>query len=249
MNKRKWIILDLGNVIINNDPLLAFVYYLAFKKIKEKCKTVTFHDIMDQRIEFHSKGITEGIFYYIAEKHLSREEINDFKKEYKSITYKKLDYFFPFIIGSRSFCERLSKNYSLGIVANQPSEIRQHLDKNSYSKYFDFIGISEEISMQKPNIEIFKWALDKTGAEPQDIYYIGDTIFNDIIPANSLGINTILLRHNAYRKGFKPKNKYEGIFLECQEKIDKYVFEQAKHLDFHLSLTLTYDQILYYLGL
>lgn len=249
MTHSKWIVLDLGNVILNNDPLMAYIYKLAYTKIKGKAKEIRFPDILNKRLELHKRGVTEDTFLSIVKDYLSEKEIEDFKSEYKSVTYNKIEYYFPFINGSKEFCGRLNHKYNLGILANQPAIIKQHLIKNKYYPFFKFIGLSEEISLSKPNIEIFNWMISKTGSNPEDIYYIGDTIYNDIVPANSLGIKTILLRHKVYEKGFKAKDTFESYYLECQEKIDNYVVEQARKLEFALAITLTYEQALYYLDL
>ncbi len=249
MTAPEWVVLDLGNVIINNDPLMAYVYHMAFEKIREKDNIITFKDILERRLEIYRSNLTEGIFYKILQNYLSQDEIDDFTREYTKRAYSDLHFFYPFITGAKHFIEKLSKAYKLGILANQPSIIKNHLIKHRLYPYFDFIGISEEIGLRKPDMRAFEWIIDRAGTLPDKICYIGDTLHNDIIPANSAGLRTILLRQNVYCKGYKPEGDLEMLYLEYQDKIDNYAIEEAKKLDFYLAITLSYEQILYYLNL
>lgn len=244
MKKIKYAVLDLGNVLINNDPLLAYIYALLHNTILKKHRVLTFIDLLDQRAEFFNNGITESIFYHIAERYLTKSEIRSFKLEYKKRVQSDLDYFYPFITGSRLFCSKLRERHSLGVLANQPAVINQHLINNGYDKYFDFIGLSEELSLQKPDIEIFEWMLARTGADPEEICYIGDSIANDIIPACSLGINVVLLRLDINKKGFCPRHEYEKQFLKHQTLLEHKVLSQAKSFSPSLDIAFNYEQVL-----
>lgn len=71
------------------------------------------------------------------------------------------------------------------------------------SRVLSLLGIGEyfnsgnlftgELEIRKPNPKIFKTALEYFGAEPSRCYSIGDQEVSDIIPAQSLGMNTIMV--------------------------------------------------------
>ncbi len=55
----------------------------------------------------------------------------------------------------------------------------------------DYILVSEDVGIQKPDRRIFERALDLTGAEPAESVMIGDSIQADIAGAAAVGIGTI----------------------------------------------------------
>jgi putative hydrolase of the HAD superfamily len=60
-------------------------------------------------------------------------------------------------------------------------------------KIIDLIVISDEIGFKKPNPELFRYWLRKSGIKGDDAVYIGDRIDRDIAPANLNNINTVYI--------------------------------------------------------
>ncbi|MFX1281697.1 MAG: TIGR02253 family HAD-type hydrolase [Promethearchaeota archaeon] len=60
-------------------------------------------------------------------------------------------------------------------------------------KLIDFIVISDEIGIKKPNPELFNYWLKKFGIKGKNAIYIGDRIDKDIFPANINNINTVYI--------------------------------------------------------
>ena len=87
--------------------------------------------------------------------------------------------------------EKLSQNYRLGIVANQSSAARELLKEWGLDLYFQVIILSEEVGIGKPEIRIFKLALEEAGIPADKAVYVGDRYENDILPAKSLGMRTV----------------------------------------------------------
>ncbi|MFA5795173.1 MAG: TIGR02253 family HAD-type hydrolase [Candidatus Brocadiia bacterium] len=58
------------------------------------------------------------------------------------------------------------------------------------------IFISEQIGIGKPNIKLYQRACDEAGVRPEQALYVGDHPFNDIDPANKIGMITVLNRRN-----------------------------------------------------
>lgn len=88
----------------------------------------------------------------------------------------------------------LSKNYKLGIIANQPRGTESRLNTYGIRDYFSVILSSEEEGISKPNPEFFKRAIARSGCLPEEAYMIGDRPDNDIAPAKALGMHTIRIR-------------------------------------------------------
>ena len=100
----------------------------------------------------------------------------------------------------------LSKNYKLGIIANQSKDILQLLDKFKFRDLFKVIILSSEVNIQKPDPKIFQLAIDLAAKNSKYYVMIGDRLDTDIGPANKLGMKTI---------------RYTNSLFKLQEPIDE----------------------------
>lgn len=86
----------------------------------------------------------------------------------------------------------------VGIITNGPSEVqRAKLDLLGINGLVDFVLISEEIGVAKPDPRIFAEALSRAGVGPEEAVFIGDTAEHDILGAQSTGISTIWINREA----------------------------------------------------
>jgi len=101
--------------------------------------------------------------------------------------------------------EYLAPKYKLHIITNGFEEV-QHLklEKSGIIKYFDEIITSETVGVKKPNPKVFKYALEKAGAIPENSVMIGDNLEADIIGALNCGITSI--HFNLHDEKFEQKN-------------------------------------------
>ena len=88
----------------------------------------------------------------------------------------------------------LSKQYRLGIIANQEAGTEGRLEKWGIKNFFDVIVASTEAGCSKPDLRIFEIALSQAGCKPENAVMIGDRIDNDIIPAKKLGMKTVWVK-------------------------------------------------------
>jgi putative hydrolase of the HAD superfamily len=68
----------------------------------------------------------------------------------------------------------------------------------------DFIIISEDVKVRKPDKGIFEAAMSKINSKPEDCIFIGDTWQSDIIGASGCGIKTIWV--NRYNESCPDKS-------------------------------------------
>lgn len=90
--------------------------------------------------------------------------------------------------------EKLSQKYKIGIIANQVLGTEGRLAQMGILKYIDLIVASAEAGVSKPDLEIFKIALDRAMCKPEQAVMIGDRLDNDISPAKQLGMKTVWIR-------------------------------------------------------
>ena len=67
----------------------------------------------------------------------------------------------------------------------------------------DFVVISDEIGMKKPNPKIFEYCLKKFGIKGNETIYIGDRIDKDVIPANLNNIYTVYIHRGGKYDNYK----------------------------------------------
>jgi putative hydrolase of the HAD superfamily len=88
--------------------------------------------------------------------------------------------------------ERLrADGYRLGIIANQPSQVRSALERDGLVPFFEVWGVSEDLGLQKPDPELFLHALRTAGVEPSRAVMVGDRLDYDIRPAQQAGMRTV----------------------------------------------------------
>lgn len=174
----KWLFFDIGNTIYDEteadkdrvETLLSNVDYDVTAEI--------FYDDMIKAAAAYAKspfaavrnkyGIEETIPYYA-----DKEKV------------------YPDVI---STLERLSLKYNIGVIANQPSETQDRLEKDGLDRFFDICLLSETEGLEKPDRKIFLRALEQADCRPEDAVMIGDRLDNDIFPAKEIGFKTIWLR-------------------------------------------------------
>ena len=88
----------------------------------------------------------------------------------------------------------LALEKKLAVLSNNISGVRNLLDIEQITDYFDDMIISEEVAVAKPNQEIFKIALKRMGVTPDEAIMVGDRIDSDIVPAKKIGMKTVLIK-------------------------------------------------------
>jgi len=77
------------------------------------------------------------------------------------------------------------------------------IEKLKISNYVDFLVTSEEAGSEKPHSIMFLLALNKIKILPKDAIMVGDNTVTDIEGANSIGLDTILLKNTNKIKRYK----------------------------------------------
>ena len=90
----------------------------------------------------------------------------------------------------------------LGVVSNFEEWLERLLESLGVSEYFDVRIISGVEGMEKPDPRLFRLALERTGARPEESVYVGDIPMFDTEPAAALGMVPVLIdrrgRHPDY---------------------------------------------------
>ncbi|MGA9141276.1 MAG: HAD family hydrolase [Methanocella sp.] len=107
---------------------------------------------------------------------------------FRAATRKRM-FIYPTV---RPALDQIRKGYRLGIVSNaQEAFTLPELDLYSLRPYFETIVLSSQVGVKKPNSKIFQTALDNLKLEPQNVAFVGNDLFADILGAGKLGMKTI----------------------------------------------------------
>ena len=82
----------------------------------------------------------------------------------------------------------------LGLAANQPHATLAVLDAHGIGQYFHHREVSGTHGFRKPDVRLFLRCCEDLGVEPEQCIMVGDRIDNDIAPAITLGMRTVLFR-------------------------------------------------------
>jgi putative hydrolase of the HAD superfamily len=99
--------------------------------------------------------------------------------------------------GTIEILNYLHTNYQLHIITNGFKEV-QHgkLNQSNIDHFFHTVTNSEMVGVKKPNPKIFRHALDRAKAQPQDSVMIGDNLEADIFGAIDFGIDAICFNYH-----------------------------------------------------
>lgn len=93
--------------------------------------------------------------------------------------------------------ENLKKQgYKIIILSDQHHISKEALIPKLDSERFDYVFVSCDLGMRKPNPKIYKLALKKAHLKPHEAVFIDNQLWNTK-PAKKLGIKTILFKNNS----------------------------------------------------
>lgn len=198
MNTVKYILFDAANTLIHK-PLL----WLKFKTVLSDFG----YEVDTEELKFKHKLLSEIIKFPDV---TSQTFYNEFNKELLNAlgvidSPKLLESIFEackYLPWEAFLDAKVLANYTekpIGVISNFNSGLSNLLAKKLPGVNFKHIIISETEGVAKPSLEFYKIAIERTGINPNEILYIGDSLKLDVIPAKSLGFQVKLIdRDNAY---------------------------------------------------
>ncbi len=93
--------------------------------------------------------------------------------------------------------ELKGRGYELGIVSNFDSRLFNVLRGLGIADLFDTVTISSLAHAAKPSARIFRVALDKHAADPDEALHIGDNLREDVEGARQAGVTGVLLQRDS----------------------------------------------------
>jgi putative hydrolase of the HAD superfamily len=115
----------------------------------------------------------------------------------------------PLMPGAIELLEYLRPKYRMFILSNGFKELQSRkMHAAGIDKYFDELILSEDIGVNKPNRELYDYALQKTGSTLEESIMIGDMFDTDIVGAANIGMEQMY---------YNPKEKKGHAFSPTYE--------------------------------
>lgn len=87
--------------------------------------------------------------------------------------------------------EALEGRFRLGVIANQPSSVRQAMERDGLTGFFEVWGVSDDLGLQKPDPRLFSHVLYTAGVSPARTVMLGDRLDYDVRPARAAGMRAV----------------------------------------------------------
>lgn len=163
--------------------------YLLYKNIYIS-KPIPYWDIVLGEVE-HFKELSKIIWI---------SSPNSFYQSYQAWVLKNL-VLFPFVKEALSSLK--NDNWNLFILSNgrQVNQVFK-LQHRGIKNLFKAIYTSERIQVEKPNLLAFNFLLQHENLDINETWMIWDSLDDDILPAESLWIKTLLFNMNSVEDSF-----------------------------------------------
>jgi 2-haloacid dehalogenase len=104
---------------------------------------------------------------------------------------------------------KLQQRYKLAIISNIDDELFAETRKQ-LGVEFAAVITAQQARSYKPSVNNFRLALQTLGIEPSSLLHAGQSIYHDVIPAQSLGISTVWVNRRSARPGVGAVVKADG---------------------------------------
>ena len=171
----KWLFFDMGSTLMDETPAME-------KRVRDSIEgtDITYEAFIAKMAEFREMGLRED--------HATFAHFGIPMAPWPKGTEIPYPDAVPVLSTLRD------RGYRLGIIANQPLGSEARLAQFGLRDFFDVICASAEEGVSKPDPEIFRRAISRAGCTPAEAVMIGDRTDNDVAPAKTLGLQTILIR-------------------------------------------------------
>ena len=104
---------------------------------------------------------------------------------------------------------RLARRYRLAIISNIDDDLFA-ITRGYLGMDFDTVTTAQQARCYKPGLKIFRQALEKARVAPARILHVGQSIYHDVLPAQSLGMATVWVNRPSPRAGVGAVRKAQG---------------------------------------
>lgn len=120
------------------------------------------------------------------------------------------------IENTRFILEQLAEKYPMVLVSNFYGNVESVLKDFQLDHFFKAIVESAVVGVRKPDPEIFRMGIEELQLPAENVVVIGDSHDKDIIPAQSLGCQTIWIKSIGWSE-YKGDETANAVITDFQE--------------------------------
>lgn len=94
----------------------------------------------------------------------------------------------------------LKKRYKLTIISNVDDDLFAHTAKKLEVE-FDGIITAQQVKSYKPSLQNFESAIERMEISPDKLLHIAQSVYHDIVPAQSMGLSTVWVNRRQNQAG------------------------------------------------
>jgi putative hydrolase of the HAD superfamily len=217
----KAVIYDAGGTLLEGRPTIDELCDIAYDEFEVYIEPDQMREAMpDVAAFFHERRDTDGLGRYDSD-----EQARAFWREYYLEAFRRLNLEHEEEILS-ALALRLNDQYTRaeswrvyddawlaleegrrrgliqGVISDWGSDLVGILGDLGLTQYFSFVVISAVVGRAKPSPEIFRYALDRAGVEPEEAAYVGDSYVADVIGARASGLIPVLVDRKGHNHRF-----------------------------------------------
>ena len=95
---------------------------------------------------------------------------------------------------------KLKARYQLAIISNVDDDLFASTGRR-LDIPFDYVITAQQAQAYKPSLQIFRLAQQRTGVAPGQWLHVGQSIYHDVVPAQSLGMKSVWVNRLSPRPG------------------------------------------------
>lgn len=143
--------------VIHRDPFNHWLRQNGLKRAGKLEETAKLFDLGEIDLEEHHARVSKA----------SDKPVEGIRTSFNDISF--ID------SGMVALIKDLKKTYKIGLLSNSATEyIARIIDRHGLEPLFDFITISSEVGLAKPDPRIFEYTLDKLGVTAEEAVFIDD---------------------------------------------------------------------------
>jgi 2-haloacid dehalogenase len=108
-----------------------------------------------------------------------------------------------------SALRELRSRFRLAIISNVDDDLFA-ATKPQLGVEFDQIITAQQAGAYKPSLKVFELALKRVGVPEHRVLHVGQSLYHDVIPAQSLGLSTVWVNRPSARSGVGAVKAAEG---------------------------------------
>ena len=188
MKQNKLILFDWGNIVESFS--IGYSCKDAWRLLFKSCGYKKDEDIFEKLSKYNTTAIKdekefEDVYNTMKEEFELNVNFDEFEKRYYEC-FENIYYFKDV----RDYELSLKDKCYIGIFSNLTIFDKDRLDKQVGLNNYDYVFLSFEMGLKKPNIEIFKEVQSNLPFPKEDILFIDDSVKN-IETAKEFGWNTL----------------------------------------------------------